>query len=487
MISPAHPSFNLIQAASILRSTSFTLSIRSHFFPFISFLRNAAFKLARPPPSSNLPALAQDSQRHEPIITQSSFHKNMISSGPRSPFHSPVFRRTGHSPALPERSSSFSFTQLPPIHDLLSPQSRPVVVQRPRGSTLPSYLSTDTTTFTSNSSRERPRMRRIGSAVSSSHEGDPYSDQDDENGSIMPGGVSLPPINDGSRQIHTFNGLPPIKTMLPSHRSPASSPQSIPRLSSSWSSNVPTLGSNGDHSDRFQRECSSSGVEPSGNHVGFHLTNAWLTLSFLAYSPPIGSQHKAFRMRTSPSPPTHVEDEYRHTTTTSLDDGFRRRQNIPKPSRSSLLSLTAPRQARNTPSESHNSGQRIREDVIMSSASTTPAPYPTTSAPSGRRDSHEDEKHSRQTTSGYSAPLYRYMSPGPESGPLGGSFELSETESMRLKPGETAGGKKRRSRATQEQLDLLNAVYQRTPFPTTVERNELANRLGMTPRSVQIW
>ena len=79
------------------------------------------------------------------------------------------------------------------------------------------------------------------------------------------------------------------------------------------------------------------------------------------------------------------------------------------------------------------------------------------------------------------------MSPGPESGPLGGSFELSETESMRLKPGETAGGKKRRSRATQEQLDLLNAVYQRTPFPTTVERNELANRLGMTPRSVQIW
>jgi len=69
---------------------------------------------------------------------------------------------------------------------------------------------------------------------------------------------------------------------------------------------------------------------------------------------------------------------------------------------------------------------------------------------------------------------------------IGGTFDMSEGEG-RFKPGETSGGKKRRSRATQEQLDILNGVYQRTPFPTTVERTELAQRLGMTPRSVQIW
>lgn len=53
--------------------------------------------------------------------------------------------------------------------------------------------------------------------------------------------------------------------------------------------------------------------------------------------------------------------------------------------------------------------------------------------------------------------------------------------------GETAGGKKRRARATPEQLEILNQVYARTPFPSTQERIDLATTLGMTPRSVQIW
>ena len=73
-----------------------------------------------------------------------------------------------------------------------------------------------------------------------------------------------------------------------------------------------------------------------------------------------------------------------------------------------------------------------------------------------------------------------------------GSFSvMSESDggtfSNRSRVGETAGGKKRRSRATQEQLEILNAVYQRTPFPSTSERYDLSERLGMTQRSVQIW
>ena len=47
--------------------------------------------------------------------------------------------------------------------------------------------------------------------------------------------------------------------------------------------------------------------------------------------------------------------------------------------------------------------------------------------------------------------------------------------------------KKKRKRADAEQLRVLNEVYARTAFPSTEERQDLALRLGMSPRSVQIW
>jgi len=47
--------------------------------------------------------------------------------------------------------------------------------------------------------------------------------------------------------------------------------------------------------------------------------------------------------------------------------------------------------------------------------------------------------------------------------------------------------KKKRKRADAEQLRVLNEVYARTAFPSTEERAELAVKLNMTPRSVQIW
>lgn len=47
--------------------------------------------------------------------------------------------------------------------------------------------------------------------------------------------------------------------------------------------------------------------------------------------------------------------------------------------------------------------------------------------------------------------------------------------------------KKKRKRADAEQLRVLNEVYARTAFPSTEERQELALKLNMTPRSVQIW
>lgn len=47
--------------------------------------------------------------------------------------------------------------------------------------------------------------------------------------------------------------------------------------------------------------------------------------------------------------------------------------------------------------------------------------------------------------------------------------------------------KKKRKRADASQLKILNEVYARTAFPTTEERMELAKKLDMSARSVQIW
>jgi homeobox protein YOX1/YHP1 len=50
-----------------------------------------------------------------------------------------------------------------------------------------------------------------------------------------------------------------------------------------------------------------------------------------------------------------------------------------------------------------------------------------------------------------------------------------------------AAVKKKRRRADANQLKILNEVWERTAFPSTEERAELAKRLEMSPRSVQIW
>ncbi|TFK54209.1 homeobox-domain-containing protein [Heliocybe sulcata] len=47
--------------------------------------------------------------------------------------------------------------------------------------------------------------------------------------------------------------------------------------------------------------------------------------------------------------------------------------------------------------------------------------------------------------------------------------------------------KKKRKRADAAQLKVLNDVYARTAFPSTEERQELAKKLDMSARSVQIW
>lgn len=47
--------------------------------------------------------------------------------------------------------------------------------------------------------------------------------------------------------------------------------------------------------------------------------------------------------------------------------------------------------------------------------------------------------------------------------------------------------KPKRKRANSYQLKVLKETFQQTPFPSSEARRKLAQELGMTPRSVQIW
>lgn len=60
-------------------------------------------------------------------------------------------------------------------------------------------------------------------------------------------------------------------------------------------------------------------------------------------------------------------------------------------------------------------------------------------------------------------------------------------EPVSMLPSEEPAIKKKRKRADAAQLKVLNEVYTRTAFPSTEERAELAKKLDMSARSVQIW
>ncbi|KAI0001286.1 hypothetical protein BJV74DRAFT_715067, partial [Russula compacta] len=61
------------------------------------------------------------------------------------------------------------------------------------------------------------------------------------------------------------------------------------------------------------------------------------------------------------------------------------------------------------------------------------------------------------------------------------------TTQQRSTPSPEPTIKKKRKRADARQLEVLNATYARTAFPSTEERAALAKELDMSARSVQIW
>lgn len=94
----------------------------------------------------------------------------------------------------------------------------------------------------------------------------------------------------------------------------------------------------------------------------------------------------------------------------------------------------------------------------------------------------------------------RYWSAGGIPPPLGATHERSySSPSSALSPNSFKAPRKRGERqrdnpvgmalmiADDLQLNVLNEVFDRTSYPSTEEREDLARRLGMTSRSVQIW
>ncbi|KAG8830422.1 hypothetical protein FRC18_008121 [Serendipita sp. 400] len=303
--------------------------------------------------------------------------------------------------------------------------------------------------------------------------------------------------------------LPPITTMLPSPpvhmlSSPVSAPSS-PHLTS-----LPTTSSS-----RAKYGTNLAPNYPAGNRRSDSARVNRL-------SPPPEDHFQRHQAHQTSSNGPNVRQE--HYVESNSGYPFPRKTATSQPqvppklgNVSSILSLTAPR---HLDGDRYSSPRVDAERYAPSSPSARSTPWtseeftnPSTSLPTSDAEStihiHQSLQHPKQIPIGghlQNLPRSHESSFGDVSGNDPARSRLIETGSWKrdswssekqsqaelalaaaAKLGETAGGKKRRSRATQEQLDILNGVYARTPFPTTAERSELAARLKMTPRSVQIW
>ena len=132
-------------------------------------------------------------------------------------------------------------------------------------------------------------------------------------------------------------------------------------------------------------------------------------------------------------------------------------------------------------------------DTVFSPVASYPGPsfqYPTQNPPQGMVPDHR-----------FSVPINPSTSPstgGPRRGPVPVTRTATKSSAHTPSPysrhppasdvpSDHPPPKKKRKRADADQLRVLNEVYARTAFPSTEERGELAVKLNMTPRSVQIW
>ncbi|TCD71244.1 hypothetical protein EIP91_011722 [Steccherinum ochraceum] len=192
----------------------------------------------------------------------------------------------------------------------------------------------------------------------------------------------------------------------------------------------------------------------------------------LASDPRYPTQYHSYPSRTPPSIPGDPQDP--HLSSSHLYSGIPHSQQAMTPASHLRSPSTAgyPTSFASNQQQLHAAayGYPQAPDPRNLPPPVSSMPYDTTGAPIPRRTSMSVDRTSRLSVH---AP-----SPYARQPPQMSSTYNPEPEPMI---------KKKRKRADAEQLKVLNETYARTAFPSTEERIELAKKLGMSARSVQIW
>lgn len=127
----------------------------------------------------------------------------------------------------------------------------------------------------------------------------------------------------------------------------------------------------------------------------------------------------------------------------------------------------------------------------------TPLPTPdhsnassASSSPTSADFAENGDRHSFQQANDYGSspppsPSTSSDSSGSESADVIINIDLASLDTEDIHS--SSDPKPKRKRANDWQLQVLNKVFDQVAFPTANVRKELAQLLGMTPRSVQIW
>ncbi|OJA13077.1 hypothetical protein AZE42_01890 [Rhizopogon vesiculosus] len=294
-----------------------------------------------------------------------------------------------------------------------------------------------------------PREDRLFSSLSKHHKSPPGGDS--QNSAFFPTGQ-------GGRTV-----LPPLSSAFPT--SPSS--VSVPNYPSSYSQQRPSPGKS-DHGP------SSFGQWPPSMQVPQQQQNSGYYEHYDRY-PQAQPSYPTYASRSSPTIPPDPHSS-RKLPPLNMPDRYHSGYGSVAPHYGDIRSPTA-----TYPTEYANYQNQT-------SYSYPPVPDPR------HHSSHlPSMHHSQQMSIGMYPPNERGMpaqveahGPSPYARGFITNTKMTE-EPAQMLPNEEPTIKKKRKRADAAQLKVLNETYARTAFPSTEERAELAKKLDMSARSVQIW
>ncbi|KAL4080315.1 hypothetical protein V8B97DRAFT_734326 [Scleroderma yunnanense] len=223
-----------------------------------------------------------------------------------------------------------------------------------------------------------------------------------------------------------------------------------------------------------------------------------LSSGFRTSHSPVPGHHYSYPLtRSSPTKAEHSTSAYSpwHTSTTPITTAQQQQHSYSfyEHCDSRYQQAYSPYQSRRSPpipTDPHGSrssygpvGQHLPYGDIRSPTATYPPEY--TQYPHQSSYSYPPVPETRGYPGQSSMHHYHQMPVGMYPSELTNTALTQEPASVLVTEEPTI--KKKRKRADASQLKVLNEVYARTAFPSTEERAELAKKLDMSARSVQIW